>query len=118
MKFHFTAVEVLATLCMVRGKDTWLPAVHGFLLWTGHLTTHIEEEGQVIGESLEDIPLKYILTIRVYGLNLALGYKSVFDTSNFKLVITPNFEQKPSRVIGFLMELIHRQLVSWKGLDE
>lgn len=72
----------------------------------------------MIGESLEDIPLKYILTIRVYGLNLALGYKLVFDTSNFKLVIAPNFEQKPSRVIVFLMELIHRQLVSWKGLDE
>lgn len=48
----------------------------------------------MIGESLEEIPLKYILIICVYGLNLALGYKSVFDTSNFKLGITPNFEQK------------------------
>lgn len=48
----------------------------------------------MIGESLEEIPLKYILIICVYGLNLALEYKSGFDTSNFKLGITPNFEQK------------------------
>lgn len=35
VKFHFTAVEVLATLCMVRGKDTWLPAVHSSLQGEG-----------------------------------------------------------------------------------
>lgn len=72
----------------------------------------------MIGESLEDMPLKYILIICVYDLNLALEYKSVFDTSNFKLVITPNFEQKAFKDHWFPHGTIHRQLVSWKGLDK